>query len=139
MLDFAFLCQLSNDDTVSYMNPVCEPKHTCEQKCEYFSLITEAKHLDRLAPSGSLEFRRRLNTFLADALGSREEIPLEPLEPVFKRRYAICEKDLSQLDKRAVPLALIRELIAKHKLVIRRSEYPNWMGFVETYRNAIYA
>ena len=109
-------------------------------------IVNEARDIDRLAGRCNEEnltvdcddFFRKLNDFLGSAAPDHE-ISTARLKPIFEKRFAISETDLSKLEHDIVPLAVIRELIARHNLVIKRTDFSNWTSFVRSYRNAIYA
>ena len=112
-------------------------------------IVNEARDIDRLAGRCNEEnltvdcddcddFARKLNDFLGSTAPDHE-ISTDRLKPIFEKRFAISETDLSKLERDIVPLAIIRELIMRHNLVITRTDFSNWTSFVRSYRNAIYA
>jgi hypothetical protein len=79
-----------------------------------------------------------LDSFLGDA-SKGGEVSLEALKPVFESRFDFNERSLSRIREDAIPLALIRELVARHKIIITKKKYRNWSAFVQRYKHAVYA
>lgn len=82
----------------------------------------------------------RVDAFLADLTVELVcEVPREELAPIFHRRFQLTVDDLRELSEVAIPLAIIRELVARHNLILHKSIHPNWSRFAALYRQGVYA
>ena len=72
-------------------------------------------------------------------LTEHDEVEKGLLVPVFERRFALTMEDLSTLSQHAIPLAVMRELIARHHLILRKNSMRNWEKFSLRYHEAIFA
>lgn len=107
---------------------------------EITSIADEARELDTLAHQIDRkedEFRIRFNDFLGKA-DPNKEVVAERLESVFHNRVSFDGNEIETLDHDVALFAVVRELIARHKLVIHKHSYPNWTDFVSQFRQAIF-
>lgn len=107
---------------------------------ETTSIATEARELDTLAHQIDRredEFRVKFNDFLGKADPSNEVVA-ERLETVFHSRISFDGNEIENLDHDIALFAVVRELIARHKLVIHKHRYPNWADFVSQFKQAIF-
>lgn len=79
------------------------------------------------------------NEFLANMLSVTGNATEEKLAPALSRRYELSVSDFSDLHMVAVPLAIVRELVARHRVIIKSSTHPNWKLFAQRYKAAIHA
>lgn len=79
-----------------------------------------------------------INDFLGEMLSTNnEDASEEDLAPALSRRYDFNVEEFDDLPSVAVPLALVRELVARHHIIIKTSSHPNWGPFAQKYRAAI--
>jgi hypothetical protein len=62
------------------------------------------------------------------------EVTVAEVRMVLEQHRDLTEAALADLDMRVIPLAIIRELVSRHKLVVHKSCLQAWPTFAQRYR-----
>lgn len=76
---------------------------------------------------------RKVDELLDTSLDGIEQV--DDIGPIFERHFAMTEEDIGKLPRELVPLAIMRELLSKHRVVFDQDAVPNWDRFAELYKD----
>ncbi len=89
-----------------------------------------------------ISLQRTINEMIDDMLSlflARFSGTLSPAETraIMAEHYPLTERSLGKLDPRAIPLVVMRELIAVHRVIIDRINLRHWSDFAKRWNHAV--